>query len=293
MLKSKRLFIGVWFVSAIAIILRTILIINNTDNRGLYINENSKLLLALKIILIISTLVLFFIPFFDNFPDENRSRNNNSLLGIFMMIFGGVIMFVGLVDFFVLIQLIGTDNLNEFKFLLVNTPNASMKLLTSIIAFITGWNVTTLAIKVISNKPVYNNYFLGIIIIIWSVFRAMLFIKTNTTIATIDDNLYSMITIVFSISFFFGVSKLMFDINYKSGYRMAISSGFMVLLYGLLATVPNYIAFILGKNTFFSIKDTGGITDIAIAIFSILFLYIMLYTTGENSKLFARKSISK
>lgn len=293
MLKSKRVFIGVGFVSVITIILRTILIITNTDSRGLYIDKNLKLVLCLRVILIISTLLLFLIPFLDRFPDENRSRNNNSLLGMFMIIFGGVIMFVGLVEFFILIQLIGSDNFNEFKVLLTNTPNAIMKLLTSVIAFITGWNVTTLAIKIINNRPVYNNYFVGIMLVFWSLLRAMLFSKVNTTISNIDDNLYSMLTTIFSISFFFGVSNLMFDVDRKSGYRIAISSGSIVLLYGLLATIPNYIAFIFGKNTFFSLKDTDGITNIAVAVFAILFLCIILYTTGENSNLFEQKSNSE
>ncbi|MBP0979637.1 MAG: hypothetical protein J6C55_03235 [Oscillospiraceae bacterium] len=116
----------------------------------------------------------------------------------------------------------------------------------------------------------------------------MLFTKTHDTIVTIDDHLYSIITIMFSILFLFGLSRLLFDIDYKSGYKMAISSGFILIFFGILDTVPNYIAFFMKKNIFFSVKDTNGIMDLSLAIFAIIFLYIIILKKGEKTIMFKR-----
>lgn len=290
MLKSKRCFLSLGFIGIVVVILRTILIINNTDNRGLYINQSSKIIILLKVVLFIFNILFFILPFFDITPDENRSRNKDGLLGISMAIFGGVIMFVGLVDFFTIFQLIWSPNVKELEYLLLNTPNAIIKVISSVVSFITGWVTTTLSIKILNHRPVSNNYMLAVMFVIWSVIRAMLFTKVNSTVVTIADNLYSIITVIFAILFLFGFSKILFDVNYKSGYKMVISSGFLTIIYGLLCTVPNYIAFILGENTFFSIKDTDGIANLAISIFAIIFLYIIIFSKGENSQMFERKN---
>ena len=288
MLRSKKMFSFLGIISVITIILRTLLIINNTDDAGLYINLQSNVILWLNFILIISSAGMFILPFFDDMPEENRSRNKDKLLGISMACFGGVIMFVGLVEFFTILQLVWSGNIKEMQYFLFNTPNALMKIITSLISFITGWMTAMLAIKVLNNKPIYNNYGVSVMFIIWAIMRAMLFTKVNTTVVSIADNLYSIITIICSILFLFGVSEILFDIKIKTGYKIAVSSGNLLIIYGLLKTVPNYIAIIMHENTFFSIKDTNGITDIMLSLFAVIFLYIIIFSKGENKKLFDR-----
>ncbi|MBP0979636.1 MAG: hypothetical protein J6C55_03230 [Oscillospiraceae bacterium] len=124
---SKKVFGSLGFVSLIAVILRTILIINNTDSRGFYINQSSKLVLFLRIIFICFWALAFILPLFDEFPSENRSRNSDKLLGVSMAVLGGIIMFVGLVEFFVMFQLIWSPNFLEIKYLISNTPNSIIK----------------------------------------------------------------------------------------------------------------------------------------------------------------------
>lgn len=292
MLKSKKIFFSLGFFCVLAVVLRTVLIINNTSNEGFYIDQSSKLVLLLRIIFIGFSLVAFILPLFDNFPNENRSRNNDKLLGLSMSVLGGIIMFVGLVEFFVMFQLVWSSNFSELIYLIKNTPNSLIKIIFSIVSFVTGWFITTISVKILNNRSICNNYFLSVVLVFWGVLRAMLFTKTHDTIVTIDDNLYSVIAIIFSISFLFGVSRLLFDIGCNSGYKMAISSGFVMIFFGILDTVPNYIAFFMKKNIFFSVRDTNGIADLSLAMFAVVFLYIIIFKSGENINVFERKNLS-
>ena len=55
--------------------------------------------------------------------EENRTRNRDKLLGFSMMIFGGVMMFIGLVDFFYILQIVWSSNIKEIISLISMTPN--------------------------------------------------------------------------------------------------------------------------------------------------------------------------
>ena len=286
MLKSKMTFNFLGLVSIVAIILRTLLVINNTDDRGLYINEGSPIILIFNTLLIISTLVFLIIPMIDKMPEENRCRNKDKILGPILTILGGFIMFMGLVDFFVIIQLVGSNNWNDFRYYLMMTENGLMRLIISVITFITGWMVTNLSMIIISKKQTANRYGVAIMLAIWTIARAMLFTRSNTTIANIANNMYSMISIISAISFFLGFSKLMFGVDVKSGYRLSLVSGFITALYGMLASIPNYISFFLGKNLSFSIKDIPSIANLSISIFTVIFLFILTYSKGENKDVF-------
>ncbi len=293
MFKSKKWFLWFGLFSVISIVLRTILIINNTDISGLYINQSSSLITTLKIVCFIPTFIVLFVAFVvpsNKVPSENRSRNKDKLFGIFFAIFSGAMMFIGLVDFFNIYQSLWSPNFEELKYLIFNTPNSITKILFSVTSFVVGWMSMTLSMKILNKVPVNNNYSLSAVLVLWAVIRSMLFTKTNNTIVTIEDNLYSIIAIIFSISFLFGFSQILFDINCKSGYKMMISSGFVCAFYGLLATVPNYIAFFMGKNLFFSMKDTNGIANFVISVFAITLIYIVLYSEGENTAMFDRKT---
>lgn len=287
MLKSKKIFLPLCLVSIVTIILRTMLIINNTDELGFYI-EKTPVLTCLNLTLIIFSLICFIVPMFDKFPEENRSRNNDKLLGITSAIFGGVLMFVGLVDFFVMLQLLWSFDFREIIYLLLHTPNSITKILYLIVSFFTGWMLTMTSMKILNNKPVYNNYGLSVMFLTWTVMRILLFVKINTTIVTIADNLYSVIMMIASMVFLFNVSRILFDENYKKGYKWALFSGFILILFGLLSVVPNYIAWFMNQNAFFSIKDTETILTEMLTLFAIVFICVIIYSKGENVKMFER-----
>lgn len=290
MLKSKKLFVGIGLMTVISIILRTMIIVNNTDVSGLYIDRLSGLVGLLKIICVVVTVMALIVPMIDKMPEENRVRNRDKMLGISMIVFSGVMMFIGLVDFFNIYQLVWSTNFAEMQYLLLHTPNSIVKILFSVLSFVTGWVCMTLSMKVLNKVPVNNSYSLSLWLMLWTAVRAMLFSRSNNTITAIADNLYSMIAIIFAISFLLGFSKILFDENCKSGYKMMISSGLICIFYGLMATVPNYIAFFMGKNLFFSVKDTNGVGNLLVAFFAVAILSIIFYSDGENTSMFEREN---
>lgn len=290
MVKSKKMFGVFLIITLITICLRTMLIINNTGVDGMYIHESSTMVNILKAITIISCLFFWVLPYLDKAPEENRTRNKDKLLGFSMMIFGGVMMFIGLVDFFNILQVVWSPNIREIISLISMTPNAVIKIILALSTFISGWMTSTISIKVLSGVPINNNYLVSIMFTVSLFIRGLLFFKCTSTIATISDNAYTILAISFGTLFLYSACRLLFNCEIKSGYRLAVSSGYLAIFFGLLNTVPNYVAFFMKKNLFFSVKDTNGISNIAVAFFAIIFLFIILFSDGEIKNMFVEKA---
>lgn len=290
MCKSKKMFGVFLIITLIAMYLRTILIINNTGVDGMYIHESNTMVSVLKEITIISGLFFWILPFLDKAPEENRTRNRDKLLGFSMMIFGGVMMFIGLVDFFYILQIVWSSNIKEIISLISMTPNSVMKIILALFTFISGWMTSTISIKVLSGAPINNNYLLSMMFTVSLFIRGIIFFKSTNTIATIRDNAYTILAISFGTLFLYGACRLLFNCEIKSGYRIAVSYGYLAIFFGLLNTVPNYVAFFMKKNLFFSVKDTNGISNITIAIFAIIFLVVILFSDGERQNMFEEKA---
>lgn len=288
MTKSKMLFPIFLIVVLFCVAVRSILIINNFDPMtNFYINSEDFNVKMLITVLWITSVLCLLIPFLDKIPEENRIRNNDKLLGLVTGIFSAIVMFTSFMGISTLIQTMPFDSSAQGR------QNAFFMVIEIGVGLLLSFMLTSIAVIIYNKRTIVKRYIVTILFVVWTILRSLIFVRTVNTIATVPDNLFCILTILCSVLFLFGIGRLLFDVDYIKGYKIAVPFGFLTVLFGFLHSVPNYIVYFMNKHITFSPLSTDNLLSLGIAVYAVTILLIILFTKGEKEELFERNNNDK
>lgn len=222
----------------------------------------------LTFVIIATFIILIVLPFLLKpeyvAPDKSELR----LTGAFGVILGISLFIVSIFNFLAIDE---TELLFEGMYF------------TEIFGILSGVYFVVLGIKLVVEKgPLKSLLLFSLVPIIWSTMKLFISFVQYTMIANISEILFEVLSLAFFPVFLYGHARIITNIKSKFGFNIVISFGLLSSFFGLVSTLPKYIAVFFKIST---IPITNGLPDFLNLTLS---LYIIVFIVGlifkDNSK---------
>ena len=230
---------------------------------GFYIEGNFSVPVITGIMIAFVAIVfLLCIPGKNDGEIVNPARNKP--VGIAAAFFGGTLIINPLIRHFALAEPTSGD------------------MVSLMFAVAAGISLIALGVRILTNNFGLLNGVLCIFPVLWGCVRLAVEFMKFTTISNISENLYDVLTMVFTLLFFFSSAKLIIMTEPEKSIKRVFMFGLPAAFFGLITTFPRFAIILLGRKELLHETAMPQVSDFVMAVYIIVFLISILLSSMKS-----------